>query len=303
MKFATFVVSTTLTLAASVASAQPPGITPEMINRSLPLDGAPLAIAGPYAAVTNETAFGSPNHFVFRPSDLKAFPKSDTLPVLVWGNGGCAQDSKSFANLLNNVASHGFLVVTTAAVAGEARRQATVADLTAAIDWAIKENTRETSPLRDKIDTAHIAVMGVSCGGFLATGTGADPRIGTVGVFNSGVSAPAANGAATPFPTTDALAKLHTPMLYLNGGEPDFMMAQSRANYDAIAKLPAFYGSRHNAGHSATYPHPGGGEFANVVSNWLKFQFKGDKVAGKMFTGKDCTLCKDKNWDVASKNL
>ena len=33
---------------ASVCSAQPPGITPEMIARALPLEGAPLAEPGPY---------------------------------------------------------------------------------------------------------------------------------------------------------------------------------------------------------------------------------------------------------------
>ena len=48
-----------LLITARVSLAQPPGITPEMISRSLPLEGAPLAVAGPYK-VTSETAFGSP---------------------------------------------------------------------------------------------------------------------------------------------------------------------------------------------------------------------------------------------------
>jgi hypothetical protein len=47
------------------------------------------------------------------------------------------------------------------------------------------------------------------------------------------------------------------------------MMAASKSTYDAIQKLPAFYGARHNAGHTATVFHPGGGEYANVASNWL----------------------------------
>ena len=51
---------------AGVCLAQPPGITPEMINRSLPLEGAPLAVPGPYK-ITSEAAFGSPALHVYRP--------------------------------------------------------------------------------------------------------------------------------------------------------------------------------------------------------------------------------------------
>ena len=80
-------------------------------------------------------------------------------------------------------------------------------------------------------------------------------------------------------------------------------MASSRATFDAIDKLPAFYGARHGAGHTATVDHPGGGEFANVASNWLRWQFKGDKTASRMFVGKDCSLCKNPTWDTASKRM
>jgi len=61
---------------ASTCLAQPAGITPEMIGRSLPLEGAPLAVPGPYK-VTSEPAFESPGHLVFRPTALEAFPKKD----------------------------------------------------------------------------------------------------------------------------------------------------------------------------------------------------------------------------------
>jgi hypothetical protein len=42
-----------------VCLAQPPGITREMIERALPLEGAPKAEPGPYQ-VMSEPAFGSP---------------------------------------------------------------------------------------------------------------------------------------------------------------------------------------------------------------------------------------------------
>src|SRR5579863_4260723 len=56
-----------------VCLAQQPGITREMIERALPLEGAPKAEPGPYK-VTSEGAFGSPGHRVFRPAALEAFP-------------------------------------------------------------------------------------------------------------------------------------------------------------------------------------------------------------------------------------
>jgi len=117
---------------AMAARAQP---DPEFIRRwSMPVEGAPLAESGPYEVVS-EPAFDSPRHIVVRPADLDAFPTRDSMPVLVWGNGGCALPSDQYAGFLSTIASHGFLVLATASVEGDApRRFATVDDLRAALD-------------------------------------------------------------------------------------------------------------------------------------------------------------------------
>jgi hypothetical protein len=287
---------------SGVCFAQPPGITPEMIARALPLEGAPLAVPGPHA-VTSEKAFGSPGLLVFRPTTLDSFPKKDTLPLMVWGNGGCAIETARYSGFLTTIASHGFLVMGTTAQEGAARRQATADDLRAAVDWAEKENTRDGSPLKGKIAMDNVAIMGQSCGGFLSIALGADPRVKTIGVFNSGVLPPNPGAPPSPFPTSEGLKNLHGPVLLVNGHEPDFMMANSKATFDAINNLPVFYGARHNAGHTATVFHPGGGEYANVASNWLMWQFKKDKKAAAMFVGKNCSLCANPNWDVNSKRI
>jgi hypothetical protein len=277
---------------ASVGYAQRGGITREMIATALPVEGAPLAVPGPYK-VESGPAFGSPGHVVYRPADLAPFPGRDTLPVMVWGNGGCAINSTRYAGFLTTIASHGFVVLATAAQAGAAGERATADNLRAAIAWAETENTRAGSPLNGKIALDRVAVMGQSCGGFMALELGADPRVDTIGVFNSGAQGDAAG----------TVAKLRGPVLLINGHERDFLMASSEATFEAIQKLPAFYGARRNAGHTATVDHPGGGEFANVASNWIRWQFKGDKEARRMFAGKDCSLCTNANWVTRSKGL
>jgi len=274
----------------------------ERVNTTLPLEGAPPAEPGPYE-VTSESAFGSPGYVLFRPAELDAFPVQDTLPVLVWGNGGCAIDSTRYGGFLRTIASHGFLVLATATVEGEESRRANADDLLSAIDWAEAENTRVDSPLKGKIDTGRIAVMGQSCGGFLSVTLGADPRVDTIGVFNSGVQPPNPNASDSPFPSTDSLARLHGPVLLINGHERDFLMEASAANFSLINHVPVFYGARHNAGHTATVFHPGGGEFANVAATWLRYHFKDDDAAGKMFVGEHCGLCTNSNWDTDSKGL
>ena len=194
-------------------------------------------------------------------------------------------------------------MLTTVGVEGEDRRQATADDLSAALDWAESENARDASPLAGKIATDRMAVMGQSCGGFLSVSLGADPRVDTIAPFNSGVSPGGTGRGNSQFATTSALADLHGPVLLINGGEVDFMYETSAANFDAINHVPVFYGARNNAGHTATVFHPGGGEFANVASNWLRWTLKGDSDAGAMFIGADCTLCTDSNWETRSKSL
>jgi dienelactone hydrolase len=260
-----------------------------MIAMALPEEGAPKAKVGHYA-VTSELAFGNEGLKVFRPTDLKAFPKQDKLPVVLWGNGGCAINVGRHAGFLETIASHGFLVISTNAVTA---RQATAADLKAGIDWAEAENAREGSPLKGKVDTTRIAAMGTSCGGKLAIELGADPRVDTIGAFSAGVQGD----------QFEMLAKLHGPVLLLNGHDRDFMMGPSKATFDALNDVPVFYGARHGAGHSSTIYHPGGGEFANVATNWLRWKLKNDSSAGGMFKGKRCGLCTNANWDVAAKRL
>lgn len=286
---------------AGIAAAQPPGVNMRDVGRQLPLEGAPLAIAGPYEVVS-EPAFGLEGQVIWRPADLSAFPSRDTLPVMAWGNGGCGIDSTRYGGYLGTIASYGFLVISTVPIEGQQGR-GTPAHMIAAFDWAEAENARAGSPLNGKIATDKMAAMGQSCGGFMSVSAGADPRVGTIGMFNSAVNPPSADGPGNGFATTDALADVHGPILMINGGEVDFMYEPAQQNYEIINHVPVFYGARFNAGHTATVFHPGGGEYANVASSWLRYVFKDDAEAGKMFLGPNCSLCTLDTWETMSKGL
>jgi hypothetical protein len=287
---------------AGVAGAQAPGgANLRDIGRQLPLEGAPRAIPGPYAVVS-EPAVGLEGQVIWRPADLSAFPDQDRLPVMAWGNGGCGIDSTRYGGFLGTIASHGFLVISTVPAEGQTR--GTPELMIAAFDWAEAENARAGSPLNGKIATDRMAAMGQSCGGFMSVSAGADPRVGTIGMFNSAVQPPNPNGrGGRGGASTDALADVHGPILLINGGEVDFMYEPAQQNFKIIDHVPVFYGARFNAGHTATVFHPGGGEFANVASNWLRYVFKDDAEAGKMFVGDACSLCTLDTWETMAKGL
>ena len=66
--------------------------------------------SGPYKAIMKEEATLT-THTIFRPQDISKFGDGNLLPVLVWGNGGCANSPSGHVNFLNEVASQGFLIV------------------------------------------------------------------------------------------------------------------------------------------------------------------------------------------------
>lgn len=328
----------TLSMALSIvtvtgATAQTPGapspVRPSATSRAVEPPGPPIQL-GPYAEVTIDAAEGLPTHTVYRPTDLAAFPASDKLPIVVWGNGACRMDGLMFQRFLTKIASHGFLVV--AVGAKDFREQQTKAAAAAppppptnaspasavapprpvggggtgkhliqAIDWGIEENRRAGSPLAGKIDTETVAMMGQSCGGLMAIEAAHDPRVDTLVIWNSGVFN---TGMASLTTATKAtLATIHSNTAYFNGGVSDIAFENSNDDVSRIEKVPVFYGVMKEAGHAATYAHVNGGKFGEVGASWLLWRLKGDKTAGAMFEGTDCGLCKDPAWTVQKKGL
>lgn len=260
---------------------------------------------GPFKAVMlSESSL--PTHTVFRPSDLAAASKKGKLPIIVWGNGACANSPWEHVNFLSEVASHGFLVIAIGPMPQEGERtrdRSASSQLTDAIDWAIAQNNDKSSPYAGKLDIKKIAVAGMSCGGLQALEVAPDPRLTTLVVCNSGIL-PTPNGGMPGMPplTKDQLAKIHTPTLYLLGGESDIAYNNGMDDFNKINHVPAFVANL-DVGHGGTYGQPHGGEFAVVATAWFKWQLKNDKEAGKMFTGDPAGLSKNTAWKFDRKNI
>jgi hypothetical protein len=260
---------------------------------------------GPYTAImVTESSLST--HTVFRPKELNVFRRKNKLPIIAWGNGGCANSPWEHVNFLSEISSYGFLVIAIGPMPDEGQRgggRSTSSQLIDAINWAIAQNNDKSSQYYNKIDITKIAVSGMSCGGLQALETAPDQRVTTAVICNSGILANAGGGMpGMPNLTKDHLAKLHSPTLYILGGEKDIAYSNGMDDFKRIDNVPVFVANM-DVGHGGTYRQPHGGEFAKVATAWFKWQLKGDKEAAKMFTGDPCGLSLDPNWKVDRKNI
>ena len=194
-------------------------------------------------------------------------------------------------------------------------QQSKTSQLYDTMDWAKVQNGKDGSPYKGKLDIAAIAVMGQSCGGLQALEAAGDPRVKTAVILNSGIirnTVPlpeGAKGAEMRVPVAglvlpgspETLKKLHTPIIYVIGGESDIAFKNAEQDFSEIGAVPVFKANM-DTGHNGTYWQPHGGKFAEVATQWLLWQLKGDKKASAMFNGDRCGLCKASEWKVARKN-
>jgi dienelactone hydrolase len=277
---------------------------------------------GAFSAIM-ESDPGAPEFVVYRPANLAALG-ARKLPILIWGNGSCSYIGNRFRHFLTEIASHGYLAMAggpmgpkeretitmaqnnlTPAVAtpeqlAAARRpaqpdappqkQVTVDLMKQGISWAIAENSRTGSKFAGKLDTNAVAVMGQSCGAGLAANFGDDPRVKTVGVWMGS--------------NVDARSRQKVPMLYVSGTEVyDIAHPRAKADFEAITGVPIFYAWRDGMTHLGTFRQQNGGELGRVAVAWLDWQLRGNERAARMFTGADCTLCRDSAWHVQKKGI
>ena len=261
---------------------------------------------GPYKTIMTEVE-GLKAHTVFAPKDLSSV--KEPLPVLVWGNGACSNSPWEHFKFLNEIASHGYIVLATGYIPMEEEpykgEMSTTQQQIESIDWAEQQNANPKSPFYQKIDTKKICVAGMSCGGLQTLFNCADPRITTLMICNSGLfkmenAAQAVGGM--PMPPKDKLKEIHTPVIYILGGKEDIAYENGMDDFQRITHVPA-YAINYPVGHGGTYRQSHGGEFTIPALAWLDWQLKGDKQAATMFEGEDCGLLKRKDWSISKNRL
>jgi hypothetical protein len=142
-----------------------------------------------------------------------------------------------------------------------------------------------------------VAAMGMSCGGLMSYGASADPRIATVGIWNSGMFDPKEQ---------KIIAGIHSSVIIITGGDSDIAHYNGKSDFEVMPeRVPIFYGVYPSVGHGGTYNQDNGGPFGQVAVAWLRWQLQRDTSAKSKgyFVGAQCVLCTDSNWQVKSRSL
>lgn len=271
-------------------------VTAEILDKKTIDNGG----SGPFKAIAASES-SLPDYVVYRPKDLQSVAKKQqALPLIVFANGGCNDTSYPFERMLSEVASHGYLVV---ALGSLQRRlddrtlnKSPNQQMPQAIDWAQSQNQAASSAYFNKIDMAHVAFAGQSCGGAQVLAMADDPRVTSYLMFNSGIGDMTMAEA-----DQESLQQLHAPTLYLIGGESDVAYENALKDYQRITRVPVAFANAINAGHSGTFEEPNGGAFAQMALKWLDWQLKSKNENSAVFLKND--LKAFPNWTMKSKNF
>jgi len=263
--------------------------------------------AGTYKAIAAQDA-NFPEYTIYRPENLKYAASNTTLPLIIFGNGGCINTSVPFEKFLNEIVSFGYIVVAIGPLRHTiddfmndsiARMSTSPGKMTEAIDRMEKCCKDSTSEYYSIIDLNNIAVMGQSCGGLQALAVSADPRVATTVCLNSGVFIHD-EGQLNTVVDKEVLETLHSPVLYMIGGPSDVAYSIALDDYSRINNVFVSM-ANYDVGHGGTYLEKFGGSFSLIAMQWFEWQLKNKEWAGKIFTGENCT-CEYQGWSIIQKN-
>jgi hypothetical protein len=245
-----------------------------------------LATTGPYGTAWSAPA-SLPNHTIYAPTNAPAGP----LPVLLWGEGGCIANGLIYKAFLSEIASHGIVVI---ASGGPYQLGVTNEGyMDNGLTWAKAQDVLAGGPWQGRLNVAHVAVAGHSCGGLEAYAFAAKhPETGAVGIMNSGQLSR----------SQAQLDAINAPVLYTLGGSGDIAFANGLYDFNHLkSSIPAVL-AQDGLGHFGTYFNTNGGEYAQVLTDWILWRINGSTSASQLFVG-SCTLCGLPGWSVQTRNL
>jgi hypothetical protein len=237
-----------------------------------------LTAEGPFT-VTTETASGPNGGYTLHYPAMLGM-NGLKHPFVTWGNG--ATTVPALFPMLQHLASHGFVVIASnnAFVTG--------AELKAGLDWLEAENARGGSEFYQKLDPTKLASFGYSLGSLGTFEIADDPRLVTTVHISGG----AMDKSVVP--------NLRNPAAFLCGDPSDIAHANCESDFE-LAQVPVFYGvfPGEHLGILGAFEQ----QIREATTGWLRWKLMGEESRAPMFTGPDCTLCKDERWTVKQKNL
>ena len=253
---------------------------------------------GPLAGVTPDPVYGDKQQKfnIYRPKDLAQ--GGYCHPILVWANGhtdnpepnppDCVSSKYcgSYLMLMNQLASHGFVVI---ASLSTITSQGTPLPTIVGLDWLVKQADDPMSPYYHHLDTAHIGALGHSEGGFSTSKAASDPRI----VASATVSGSSINPG------------IHGPSLWFCGGKDTVVPCDGvEKTWAAITTQPAIFIDNLSADHGG-WLYQSGIKGPDIIgfTAWFRVHLMGDTANRKMFSGADCTFCKDNRVQVKQNSL
>jgi hypothetical protein len=219
---------------------------------------------------------------VFRPAKMV---KDEKYPIIVWGNGTCAQPG-GYGTLLSYLASYGFVIF-----AANCRYTAGGA-MFSALDYAFSANEDPDSPYYQRLDTTRVGAMGHSQGGEATIEVASDDRVKAAIIFNGGTS------ASKPYL---AIGGDHD----MNNTDPEIY----RTAMDEATVSPAAFIYYHNvpvtgnmSGHLTLMLEPE--RVVEPTRAWWQYMLEDDATARDLFAGESCGLCgKDEAFEYGSKGI
>ncbi len=254
-------------------------------------------MVGPVAGAPNDPLYmDTPLHFnVYRPKDLAT--GGYCFPIIIWSNGHgdqpepvspiCTASNRCghYLDLLNQFASHGFVVVVSLS---SQTSQGDPLPSMVGLDWILKQAEDPTSPYYHHLDTSHIGAAGHSEGGFTTCKMASDPRF-------SAASTVAGSGANPGF---------HEPVLLFCGGmDPTVSCTSVETTFKTITDQPAMYIDNKSTNHLNWSSQGTTGPTLSGFVAWFRVHLMNDTANRKFFYGPNCTFCSDSRVTVERNTL
>jgi dienelactone hydrolase len=272
MKTTLLIAAFSACLLVSCASVQP---APEGGASPLP-PTSDYAAHGPFATISVGNTGPDGTYTIVRPETLGANGLRHAPIIFGPGIGGSMD---SMMNLLQRIASHGFVIIGRQ-LDGGPRNAENNRRMTAGLDWLIAQNDVAGSVFQNRLEVGRAASMGYSVGGTGAVDIGAHKAIVTV-VSIHGHSAE---------------AELHGTLLLLGGTNDVMRDGQSwlAPTYEA-SKVQTLFSLVEDANHG--YPARAvdgvqAGVEAPAMIAWLRYWIYNDQNARGYFFGDDCVMCR-----------